>query len=222
MGLGIKWDLRLPVVFVLVVWSLALSSASCQAQTYNEIFRQKKTQEKYLLKQIAYLKLYADQAWKGYKLVSGGLETINEFTSGEFHLHEAFLSALSKVSLLVRRDYRVEEMVGLHLSINSFFRALQKSTASSQDPNLDYYQQVQEKVMTECNADLEELMDIVLSENLEMNDADRLSRLEKIHASMQEKAAFTRWFCAQSRGLLQAKKQEKLDIETLRRLYEKN
>lgn len=219
---GIKLRLRLLAVFVVVIWGLALSAASCKAQTYNEIFRQKKTQEKYLLKQIAYLKLYADQAWKGYKLVSGGLETINEFTSGEFSLHEAFLSALSKVSSVVRGDYRVEEIAKSYIVIRSSFGAMLKSAALSPDPNINYYRAVQERLMAECNADLEELMDIVLSENLEMNDAERLSRLKKIHASMEEKTGFTRWFCAQAQGLAQGKKQEKLEIENLRRLYEKN
>jgi hypothetical protein len=213
---------RFCLIALVSIWGLALGSASCKAQTYNELFRQKKTQEKYLLKQIAYLKLYADQAWKGYKLVSGGLETINDFTSGEFKLHEAFISAFSKVSSLVRKDFRVEEIIKFQLNINSSFMALQKSSGSSPAPNQDYYRAVQEKVIAECNDNLDELMDVVLSGDLEMNDSERLSRLKKVHASMQEKASFTRWFCMEAQLLLQSQKQEKFDIEDLRRLYEKN
>ncbi|TCD08591.1 hypothetical protein EZ449_12175 [Pedobacter frigidisoli] len=222
MGSRIKSKCKNLFVFVMVIWGLAISAASCKAQNYNEIFRQKKTQEKYLLKQVAYLKLYADQAWKGYKLVSGGLETINDFTSGEFKLHEAFISALSKVSLLVRKDVRVEEIVKFQLGINSSFRALQKSSALSPAPNSEYYKAVQEEVMAECNADLDELLDVVLSGDLEMSDSERLSRVKKIHTSMQEKAGFTRWFCTEAQLLLQSQKLEKLDIESIRRLYEKN
>jgi hypothetical protein len=210
------------VVIAVVIWGLGLGGAYVKAQTYNEIFRQKKTQEKYLLKQLAYLKLYADQAWKGYKFVSGGLETINDFTSGEFKLHEAFLSALSKVSGLVRKDFRVQEIVKFQLGINSSFRALLKSSASAQAPDLDYFIAVQQKVMSECNADLDELMEVVLSGELELNDAERLSRLKKIHSSMEEKARFTRWFCIEAQLLLKNQQQEKLDIDDLRRFYEKN
>lgn len=206
----------------MVIWGFALSSASCKAQNYNEIFRQKKTQEKYLLKQLAYLKLYADQVWKGYKLVSGGLETINDFTSGEFKLHEAFISALSKVSSLVRKDFRLEEIVKFQFGINSSFKALVKSSAIGEAPNQDYYRAVREKIMAECNADLDELLDVVLSGDLEMNDAERLARLKKIHSSMQEKASFTRWFCTEAQLLSQAQKRELIDIKELRRLYEKN
>ncbi|RZM06814.1 MAG: hypothetical protein EOO88_52775 [Pedobacter sp.] len=222
MGSRIKHGLSCVVVVMVMIWGLALSSAFCKAQTYNEIFRQKRTQEKYLLKQIAHLRLYADQAWRGYKLVSGGLQTINDFTSGEFSLHEAFISALSKVGGLVRKDYRVEEIVKFQLGISSSFRALVKSSASAQATNMEYYRAVQKKVMEECNADLEELLDIVLSGELEMNDAERLSRLKKIHASMSEKAGFTRWFCSEAQLLAQAQKRELTDIKELRRLYEKN
>lgn len=222
MGSRISYHFKCLMASAIVIWGLALSTACCQAQTYAEFFRQKRTQEKYLLKQIACLKLYADQAWKGYKLVSGGLQTINDFTSGEFSLHEAFISALSKVSSLVRKDYRVEEIVKFQLGISSTFRALVKSSASAQAPNMEYYTAVQEKVMEECNADLDELLDIVLSGELEMNDAERLTRLKKIHASMSEKAGFTRWFCSEARLLAQAQKRELTDIKELRRLYEKN
>lgn len=210
------------MVIAVVIWGLGLGGASVKAQTYNEIFRQKKTQEKYLLKQLAYLKLYADQAWKGYKLVSGGLETIGDFTSGEFKLHEAFISALSKVNSLVRKDFRVEEIVKFQLGINSSFRALLKSSVSAQAPDLDYFRAVQEKVIAECNADLDELLDIVLSGDFAMNDPERLSRLKKIHSSMEEKAGFARWFCTEAQLLSQAQKTEMNDINELRRLYEKN
>ncbi len=207
---------------MMAIWGLALSSASCKAQTWNEIFRQKKTQEKYLLKQIAYLKLYAEQAWKGYELVSGGLETINDFTSGEFKLHEAFISALSKVGSLVRKDFRVEEIAKSYILINASFWALQKSSASFSQTHRNYFMQVKDGLMEEVNGDMDELLDIVLSGNLEMNDAERLSRLKKIHMSMWEKAGFARWFCTEAQLLGQAQKWEQLDIKELRRLYEKN
>jgi len=218
MGSGIKYF----AMGMLIIRGFGLGSASCRAQNYNEFFRQKKTQEKYLLKQIAYLKLYADQAWKGYKLVSGGLETIGGFTSGEFRLHEAFITARSTVSSLVRKDFRVAEIVKFQIGINSSFKALLKSSASAQAPDFIYYSAVQEKVMAECSADLDELTDIVLSGDLEMNDSERLSRLKKIHRSMQQKASFTRRFCEEALLLLQSQKTEKQDIESIRRLYEKN
>ena len=211
MGSSIKSKGKTWFVGLVFIWCLGLGAVSVKAQTYAEFFRQKRTQEKYLLKQIAYLKLFTDQAWKGYKLVSGGLETIHDFTSGEFKLHHTFISALSKVSSLIRNDFRVAEIIQFQLNINASFSALVKSSAATQAPNMEYFKQVEENVMQECNTELGNLMDIVLTGNLEMNDAERLSRLDKIYRSMQEKYSFTRWFCREALLLSQAQKQELSD-----------
>ncbi|MDQ8051925.1 MAG: hypothetical protein REI78_02815 [Pedobacter sp.] len=201
---------------------MGLSAAPAQAQNYNEIFRQKRTQERYLIKQLAYLRLYAGQLKKGYDVVSGGLETVRGFTSGEFKLHEAFLNGLSAVSSLVRKDARVSEIVKFQLNINSSFRALEKTSASLTQAPKDYLSGVREKLMEDCNTDLDELLDIVLSGDLEMNDSERLSRLSKVHASMEDKADFARWLSQEAQLLARAKNNEKNDIESLRRLHEKN
>ena len=108
----------------------------------------------------------------------------------------------------------------MQVEISGSFRALQKSPAFGQAPNRMYIDLIKANVIAECSADLGELMDIVLSGKLEMNDAERLSRLAKVHGSMKEKAMFTRWFCAEVQGLLQGRETEKLDLEGLRRLYE--
>jgi len=210
------------MVVAMVVWGAAIWSAPAHAQTWEEIFAQKKTQKKYLVKQIVYLKLYADQAWKGYKVVSGGLETIKDFTSGEFSLHEAFLSALGKVSSLVRKDFRVAEIVSMQISISSSFGALQNSSSSFSPASKRYLDRVRRSVLWECDADLESLLDIVLSGKLEMDDAERLSRLSKVHAAMKEKVMFARWFCSEAQLLLLGPKKELTDLDELRRFYEKD
>lgn len=198
-----------------------LFTAPVYAQTWKEWMRQKRTQERYLWQQLAYLRLYADQAWKGYRLVDGGLETVRKFTSGEFSLHGAFISALSTVSPWVRNDVRLAEILQYQLEIAAGFRELMNNSALSGGTNLAYYRQVREGLMSECSADLEELLEVVLSSGLEMNDAQRLGRLKKIHGVMAEKASFVRWFCAEAALLSQGEKKELLDLENLGRWYEK-
>lgn len=222
MGSWIKYPFRCRAPLVLLACGLCFAPGTCKGQTYAEFFRQQRTQEKYLLKQLAYLKLYADQAWKGYKLVSGGLETINGFTSGELGLHRGFLSALSKVGPAVGGDYRVAEILAFRLQISRWFSELQQSPALSGSPGQLYYSSVSQKVAEQCDADLEELMDIVLSGSVEMNDAQRLSRLGRIHRAMAEKLEFTKWFCRQALLLVESGRREKSEIEELGRIYEKN
>ena len=57
----------------------------------------KKTQKKYLLQQIAALKVYISYAKKGYNIVSSGINTIRDIKKGELNLHNNFYNR-SKVS----------------------------------------------------------------------------------------------------------------------------
>lgn len=204
---------------------LAIALLCCSlfgySQTFAEFFNQKKTQEKYLFKQLAYLKIYAGYLKKGYDVVSGGLGTIKDFTSGEVSLHEAFFSGLSTVGPIVKKDYRVAEMISLQLSITRNFRQIANHRSLEGDNKL-YVASVREKVIRECSVDLDDLLDIVLSGKLEMSDEERLSRLSGVHSSMLEKANFTGYFCSEVLNLLESQEAEKIDIESIRRFYEKN
>jgi len=113
-------------IFLLFSWGLGLGAASCKAQTAAEFLRQKKTQEKYLLKQLAYLELYCSELRKGYQLAKEGWGTIKGFTDGEFKLHEAFFDALSTVSTVVKKDFRVGEIAAMQLRIRASFWQSQK------------------------------------------------------------------------------------------------
>lgn len=208
-------------IFLLMSWGLGLCAGSVRAQTAAEFLNQKKTQGKYLLKQRAYLELYGSELRKGYQLAKEGWGTIKGFTDGEFKLHEAFFDALSTVSTVVKKDFRVGEIAAMQLRIRSSFRALVEGSAFTQATK-DYVQEVRKKVIEECDADLSELLDIVLSGSVEMNDAERLARLKVVHEAMAVKAEFTVYFCAQVQGMLENQKGYRLDIDQIRRLYEKH
>jgi len=150
------------VIGLVLIWGLGLGFASCRGQTAAEFFRQKKTQEKYLLKQLAYLELYGAELRKGYELAKDGLGTIKGFTAGEFKLHKAFFDELAKVSGVVRNDFRVIAIAKLQVRIRSSLRALAANPAIPQYLN-GYIKEVQQTVIQECDEDLDELMEVVLS-----------------------------------------------------------
>lgn len=206
---------------MMVIWGLGLGLVPCKAQTAAEFLRQKKTQENYLLKQLAYLELYGSELRKGYELAKEGWGTIKGFTDGEFKLHEAFFDALARVSTVVKKDFRVGEIAAMQLQIRASFAVLVGSSAYSQATK-DYVQEVKKKVFEECDADLSELLEIVLSSSVEMNDEERLARLKVVHEAMSIKAAFCVYFCAQVQGMLANQKRYHLDLDQLRRLYEKH
>ncbi len=212
---------RFLVCWGLVVLSLGLDAVSVKAQTAAEFLRQKKTQEKYLLKQLAYLQFYGSELRKGYELAKDGLNTISGFTSGEFKLHEAFFDALAVVSPVVKKDFRVLEIAKLQITIRSSFGSLAGTPALTLATK-NYIAEVRKKVIEECNTDLEELLEIVLSSRVEMNDEERLTRLKAVHEAMLDKADFTADFVTQVTGHLINQKRYLNDIEKIRRLYEKH
>ncbi|MBB2145766.1 hypothetical protein GM921_09730 [Pedobacter sp. LMG 31464] len=190
------------------------------AQTYAEFFRQKRTQEKYLLKQLAYLKLYAGYLKKGYDVVSDGLGTIKGFTAGEFGLHETFISSLALVNPLIKNDYRVLEIASMQGKISRAFDLMLHLDLGSS--NLVYVRSVRDGVIAECNTDLDELLLVVSASGLEISDQERLSRLAKVHSSMSEKLEFVSGFYVEVSSIAQSGRDSKSEVLKLRRLYEKN
>ena len=188
------------------------------SQTWNELFRQKKTQKKYLLQQIAALEVYTGYLKKGYEIASSGLHTIRDLSNGEFSLHNAFITGLKKVSPVVRNNVRVAEIIEMQIAIGKAFGNVRSNVHLSLSNQL-YVQDVRDNLWEECLKDLEELLLVITSGKLEMDDAQRLKRLDKIYLSMREKSSFTQHFTTEVEQLIRQKQFEKSDTEQLRRNY---
>lgn len=67
-----------------------------KVQTFHEWFRQKKTQKKYLIQQIAALKVYLGYVQKGYSIAQKGLTTVSNIKKGNFDLHCIEISLVLK------------------------------------------------------------------------------------------------------------------------------
>ena len=71
---------------IITILLLACCMQNLQAQTFDEWFRQGKTQKKYLAEQIAALQFYIGIAKEGYKAVGKGLQTIGDIKNGDFNI----------------------------------------------------------------------------------------------------------------------------------------
>src|SRR6266496_5059543 len=120
----------------LVIISVIFSVVSvCNAQTWGEWFQQKKTQQKYLIQQIAALQVYLSYVEKGYGIAKKGIDVIQEFKNGEFNLHEAFFNSLKTVNPTVKNAAEVTEIIALQLSIVNQFKAAIKTYKESNQFN---------------------------------------------------------------------------------------
>lgn len=167
---------------------------SSKAQIADEWLNQKATQKKYLLQQIAALQVYIGYAKKGYNIVNGGITTIKNITNGDFNLHRDFFNSLKNVNPAIRRYAKVTDIIAYQVKIIKQTKGtLQQIRETKQftETELDYCKQVFDNLLDECMKTVEELMLVTTSGKLEMKDDERLKRIDRLYADVQDKYSFT-------------------------------
>lgn len=178
------------------------------AQTFDEWFRQKKTQKKYLLQQIAALKVYLDYLKKGYKIVDKGLTIVGDIKQGKFDLDIEYLESLKNVNSAVSGSAKVAAIIAYQRKIMVEFRRLKDSTNESDflsDDEKHYVQEVYANMLRESELSLDELDRVLSGSEFEMKDDERVKRIDGIYVDMKDKFEFTKSF-SNSTGLLIAQR----------------
>ena len=205
-------------IVIIAVFSMRL----CHAQTWAEWFQQKKTQQKYLIQQIAALQVYLSYVEKGYGIAKKGLDVIQEFKNGEFNLHEAFFNSLKTVNPTVKNAAEVAEIIALQLSIVSQFKhAIKTYKQSDQFSNdeLIYINNVYANLTNYCLKDIDALMVVITNDSLQMGDDERMQQINIIYADMEDKNSFAQHFTNSAKLLVNQKVREQNDISVSRSLY---
>ncbi|HEX7358343.1 MAG TPA: hypothetical protein VF270_11590 [Ignavibacteriaceae bacterium] len=182
-----------------------------KAQNWDEIFRQKKTQNEYLLKQIVAFKVYGNYLKKGYQIAKGGLKTISDLKKGEFDLHQEFFNSLKSINPVVANNPQISEILDLEKGITNSFKTLKYAGLSTSE--IDYINSVKGKVLEESNQDLEDLSVILKPNQLEMEDSQRIQRINELHQSMVSKFQFSKTFVSGVILLQNQKEKEKQEIK---------
>lgn len=199
---------------------LTLSSAA-NAQTFSEWFRQKKTQKKYLIQQIAANQVYLEYLNKGYQIAKDGLGTIGSFKRGEFNLHGDYFNSLKYVNPEVKHYLKVVDIITLQVRIvrgtSSNLRQLSESDVFSSE-EIKYVQGVFRRLFDDCEAALDELITITTDGELEMKDDERIARIDQIYLEMLDKHTFFQSFRKEAQMMAAARIQENKDVNTSRAL----
>ena len=207
-----------PVRSLALVLLLLFMGTSALGQTWGEFFSQKKTQQKYLLEQLAALKMYAGYLKKGYDIVGSGISTVKDIKNGEFSLHNTFFSSLKSINPAIRKNAKVASIISLQISIIQAFRSTRDNNGLELSDN-QYILSVKDKVTDDCLDDMEELLLVITSGKLEMGDDERLERLDSIYERMRNKAAFAQSFIGEVNLLINQRKNEQKSINHLREIY---
>ncbi|UYQ92153.1 hypothetical protein MKQ68_18870 [Chitinophaga horti] len=174
-----------------------LVATACSGQTWNEWFRQKNTQKKYLAQQILALKAYSEVIQKGYGIAREGLNVIGSITDGEFRLHDLFFNSLRNVSPVVGRYGRIADIIGLQLT--TVRKASRQIAEIRRDKKfrraeIDYLGRVFAKLLEDCSVTVDELIEVTTSGELELSDDARLKRIDVLYERTCQQHAFCEVF----------------------------
>jgi hypothetical protein len=195
-------------IVILIVQNLS-------AQTWAEWFRQKGTQKKYLLQQIAALQVYSGYVSKGYAIAKNGLNTIKDIKNGDFNLHNNYFTSLVTVNPKVKNYKKVAEIIAIQISIAKQSGTAIKNFRGNQhfnDAEINYLQNVFSNLLAECSKNLDELFNLITNGNLQMKDDERIRAIDRLYADMQDKQQFARSFCNSAAGLSVQRSNEANDI----------
>jgi hypothetical protein len=208
------------ILMIMLLFS-ALASTS-YAQTFEEWFRQKQTQKKYLMQQIAALQVYIEFLQKGYSIAKDGLTFISDIKNGEFNLHQTYFSSLKNINPRIRNYARVKDIISLQILIVKHYRKYYEQARESGAFDADeikYIYQVYERLLKDCHHTLAQLITVTTDAELEMKDDERLRCIDDLYNQMQSQYAFLKSFGNQTQMLAQIRKKEALEVETSRMLY---
>jgi len=205
-------------LLLLTLIAAAMGSQLAYGQTFDEWFRQKSTQKKYLLQQISALMVYRQYAQNGYAIAKGGLGSIGTYIGKEFRLHDAYYTRLKTVSEPVRNSPQVKAILRWQQDIISRTNTLKKQTWLRPEET-NYINTVCAALLKDCDGQLHDL-EIILSDNrTEMSDEARLRQLARLHANMQGNYRFATAFQTQVMLLAGQKEQQIKDVNQIRKLY---
>lgn len=185
------------------------------AQTFDEWFRQNKTQRKYLLQQIAALRTYGSYLAKGYRIVQSGLHTIENIKQGDFHLHNVYFNSFKTVNPNIQRYIKIAEIIVLKTSmVKESVTTIQFCRKSGQLTNaeLDYLLSVFSALLDDCFKSYDALSNVLKDGKLRMTDDERIAVINDINNAMIESDVFCNSFSAAARGLCIQRKNDYVDI----------
>jgi hypothetical protein len=200
-----------------------LFSMSCYSQTLAEWTKQKKTQIKYLLQQIAANKVYLDYIEKGYGIARDGLNTIQNFKKGDFNLHQEFIGSLTKVNPKIKSYSRVADVISYQIRIVKDMATVTKNLRESEQfspEELKYAKNVFDNLLEESLKNIDELYAIITSGELSMKDDERIKRIDQLYYEVQDKYAFCESFSEECSVLAMQRLNEKGEINLSKKLNE--
>ena len=207
---------------VLIMTLIAISSVTSQAQTLAEWTQQRKTQLKYLLNQIASLRVHVQHVKEGYRILNKGLEAIGSIKRGDFNLHDQFFTELKTVNPVIRNHFAVGKILYYQtMSIKLYQSNIRRIRASSEfsSGELQHIDVLYGRLLKSSDDCLNDLIDVVTDQSLTLSDDARLNRLVQLEKVAEETCNMIRVFGQENLVLALNRKQEQREVFQARKNY---
>jgi hypothetical protein len=207
---------------IAVVTIYFLCAGTAHAQTFNEWWRQKKTQKQYLIQQIGLLQVYLGYLKKGYDIVDKGLDLVNDIKNGDFSLHNNYFGALEKVSPSVKQYIKIAGIMAYMEQIQQVYRddiIIAGTSGKFIATEMDYAENVYTNLIAEAADIIVQLTSLLTDGVYQLKEAERLQRIDALYSDMQDKYAFARSFATENKGLWLSRTKSEQDVLLLQRLH---
>jgi hypothetical protein len=202
---------------LIIIWASAFISHGAQAQTFEEWFRQKRTQRKYLIQQIAALKTYLEYLKEGYDVAKKGLNIIGDIKGMNFSDHSNYFQSLKNVNLSLKNFGKIGDIIAYPKQIMIDFARLRKEQTFTPEET-QYIEQVYHNLMVECEWSIAHLKQVLSDETLEMKDDGRMTAIDLAYEDMKDKYTFTRSFINSVRILSMQRSREQFQVQASEKL----
>lgn len=215
---NIRRKSRKLMAFTIMTVAASALATTVKAQTFAEWFRQKSTQKKYLLQQIAALKVYEAYYKTGNNIAHNGLHSITGLLLSENGLHTTYYNNLSNVSPVVKNNKQVNDIMLWQKDILIRFGGLDK-TGNLNDREKEYIIKVKSALFDDCDLQVTNLQNLVTANRLKMGDEERLRHIGVIHAAMENNYRFASAFSDQIKMYGLRRIQESNNTMTEKKIY---
>ena len=200
---------------------MVLCAENLSAQTSDEWSRQKATQKKYLLQQIAALRVYSGYLSKGYSVAKNGLNTIKSIKNDDLLQHANYFTSLVTVNPQIKRYKKVADIIAMQISITKQSANTIKTFRNNHhftSKEINYLRGVFNTLLSDCGNNLDKLLTLITNGNLQMKDDERIKAIDNIYLDMQDKQQFVRVFSNNTAGLSIQRSNDENDIIISKRL----
>jgi hypothetical protein len=198
-----------------------MEASAVHAQTvngtpnFNEIFKQKKTQRRYSLKQIALLQTYYQFLKKGYEVAQKGLNLIGTIKDANFQQHQNYFASLKSVKPGIRNYSRIQLTLSQYNNVQVALDRILSGPYREAFAAHEWQEVTQacDLLREESISIRDDLMLVVAAGELQMTDDERLERIDRLNKEMSSTYTHAAEFSSSIESLWRARaKARKEDV----------